>query len=442
MMIIQIIYDKSPIFIQHLMCSIKGFLIKRKRFNKNFKKYLNLYESNLIDKELELRCFLHDIKDVPYYKTLFLENNFDINAVDIYKEIKKLPILTKNEVKKHLDDIINKSYKGEVYTINTSGTTGGGLIFPCSRDMENRRFAVCWRFRRKYGIQLDMWCAWFGGRTIISPKNTKPPYWRINYPGKQCMFSSYHLNIKTVDFYYNQIKCKEYKWLHGYPSQISLLSSLILEKGLQPLLSVKYITFSSENLLNNQIQVISRAFPNALLRQHYGLTEGVAKISQSLEGDWIVEEDFAYVEFIPIEEDATKCKIVGTGFSNRAFPLVRYDTGDIVEVEYLSNNSIKIISIDGRKEDFITLPNGVKLGRLDHIFKDMLNIIEAQIHQISLYEVEFKIVKASAYTNKDEEKLLNEIKSRLGDEISITLVYVDKIPRTKSGKLRLVISDI
>ena len=69
---------------------------------------------------------------------------------------------------------------------------------------------------------------------------------------------------------------------------------------------------------------------------------------------------------------------------NPAFPLFRYETGDIAELinkdcPYLLWSTIQ--SIDGRKEDCILLPNGFHISRLDHVFKDSCNVIEAQIVQ-------------------------------------------------------------
>jgi phenylacetate-CoA ligase len=136
------------------------------------------------------------------------------------------------------------------------------------------------------------------------------------------------------------------------------------------------------------------------------------------------------------------CRIVGTGFANEAFPLIRYDTGDIAEIETAPDGNIKIIAIDGRKEDFLTLPSGVKLGRLDHIFKSLTAIKEAQIHQKDLNTITFNIVKCSDYSLSDEKKLLQEIRQRIDGSVSVSINYVDAIERTKSGKLRFVISDI
>ena len=234
------------------------------------------------------------------------------------------------------------------------------------------------RYRRALEIQLDTWCGWFGGSIIISPVRQKAPFWRINRPGKQVMYSSYHLNDKTVKLYYDDIKKRNLSWLHGYPSSISFLSSLIIEQRLEPIKSVHWITTGAENLMENHINRIHRAFPNAMVRTHYGLSEGVANFSQDKSGKWVIDDDFAYVEFIPVNDDnPSLCRIVGTGFSNLAFPLVRYDTGDLVKI-INDNGNVEIEEIYGRQDDFVELPNGVKLGRLGYIFKVTNNVMEAQ----------------------------------------------------------------
>ena len=443
MSIIELLYNQSPVTIQNIFCSLKGYLISKRRYNKNFFIQLKKFENKEYDKQFLLKEFFEKINHITYYKKLFSDYYFDKDSNDIYTEIKKLPILTKNKVKEDIKLFINPNYSGKVLKAKTSGTTGSGLVFPYSQEMENKQWAIWWRYRRWHGIDLKMWCGWFGGRTIIPISCQNPPYWRINNPCKQIMFSAYHLNNDTVIYYYNEILKRELRWLHGYPSQLSLLAFAIKEKCLSPLLCVSFITFGSENLLKNQKEVIHNIFPNAILRQHYGLSEGVANISEDTNGNFVVDDDFCYVEFIPLSrEKPNLCRIIGTGFSNLAFPLVRYDTGDIAEIEYTLDGKFNIISLDGRKEDFITLPSGVKLGRLDHIFKSLIAIKEAQIYQKDLYHIDFNIVRGISFNIQDENDLMKEIRKRIDESVSIKINYVEKISKTSSGKLRLVVSDI
>ena len=53
------------------------------------------------------------------------------------------------------------------------------------------------------------------------------------------------------------------------------------------------------------------------------------------------------------------------------------------------------------------------------------------------------IVKGSGYDKYDEEKkLVNEARKRLGDNIDIKFNYVENLQRSKTGKLRFVISNL
>jgi phenylacetate-CoA ligase len=260
---------------------------------------------------------------------------------------------------------------------------------------------------------------------------------------KQVMFSVHHLNEATVPLYFNLIKKRKLTWLHGYPSQLSLLAHLIKNRELGDLPDVKIITVGAENMLETQRTIIEEVF-RAPIKQHYGLAEGVANISEQCDGSLIADQDFAFVEFIPVDvNNPSLCRIIGTNYNNIAFPLIRYDTGDIALIDWLRDGTPKIISIDGRQEDYITLPNGVKLGRLDHIFKDMTEVQEAQIFQPDIHHIVLRIVKGSEYDKSNQHELvMNETQKRLGKEIKIEIEYFDRIPRTKSGKLKFVISQV
>jgi hypothetical protein len=70
----------------------------------------------------------------------------------------------------------------------------------------------------------------------------------------------------------------------------------------------------------------------------------------------------------------------------------------------------------------------------------MINVKEAQIKQFKNQGVTFYVVKNDNYKNYDEIILQKEIESRLN--IDYKIEYLDKIKRTKSGKLKFVISEI
>lgn len=440
---LEFIYNVSPYWLQNLMCSAKGYLIKRRRFNKQFLVELDHFEKEYYDPRQQLVLALQNSKKVEFYREYLTDDFYrDLSVDNADEKIKALPIINKAIIKVHQKELVNPLVNEKVRLGHTSGTTGSGLIFPYTLEIENKQWAVWWRYRRALGIQLDTWCGWLGGRTIIPVSNTKAPFWRINKPCKQVMYSSHHLSASTVQFYYDDIKKRNLSWLHGYPSSAAFLSSLIVEKGLPPIESVKWITTGAENLLEHQIKMMHQAFPNAMVRTHYGLSESVANFSQDISGKWKIDYDFAYPEFVPVDEAKPSiCRIVGTNFYNKAFPLIRYDTGDLAKVNWVDGKP-EIVEIYGRQEDYIELPNGVKLGRLDHVFKDCVNIREAQIHQIRQDLIELRVVKDQNYSQKDEDLLIKEASSRFGKEVELKISYCERIERTKAGKVRFVVSEL
>ena len=124
-----------------------------------------------------------------------------------------------------------------------------------------------------------MWCGIFAGRTIVSPNQKKPPYWRINFPGKQILFSSYHISEKNIMQYLLEIKRSNIKWLHGYPSSLSLIADYILKNNLENMLDISIVTTGAENFFAYQRLKIEKAF-RCKVRDYYGQAEGVAIFSQ------------------------------------------------------------------------------------------------------------------------------------------------------------------
>lgn len=436
-MSIKKLFYKLPYSFQLIIYNIYAFFLKKRRYNKQFfKLYNNFIISNRSQLNINLlREFLINAKNTKFWGYRFLKYSININSDDLLAEISKLPILTKDEVKENYLDIVNTNFLKNSTRNSTSGTTGSGMSFPQSNFMENAQWAVWWRFRSEHGINFTEWMAWFGGRTLLNIKRNKPPYWFKIYPTRQLMFSIYHLNNDTIISYLKQISENNIKWVHGYPSTINYIADLIIKNDLYHLVeNISIISLGGEMLHDFQKNNILSAF-KARIIQHYGLSEGVSNISLDLNNKFIVDQDFAYTEFIHKNDNIFK--IIGTNYHNNAFPLIRYDTKD--EIEILNNSITRIV---GRSEDYITLNNGTKVGRLDHIFKELVNINSAQLYQNNNGFLTVFVVKGVNYSSKDESKLMDELNFKFSNLVNFRIKYVNQINKTKSGKFKFVISEI
>ncbi len=71
MLSLQKIYDYSPVFFQNIMCSVKGWGIQRRRYGKEFFRYLSDYENHRVSPDESLNTFLKSIQYVPAYKPVY-----------------------------------------------------------------------------------------------------------------------------------------------------------------------------------------------------------------------------------------------------------------------------------------------------------------------------------------------------------------------------------
>lgn len=448
------IYLRLPVFLQNIALSVEGFRINQTRYGTGFHEALRAAEDRLSwdnDQILRLRderlrSFLKHCADtVPYYKRLFAEYKVPIHSVTTLEDMKMIPLLTKAIVQEYGQHFLSDAIPYNQLIIgHTSGTTGGGLRFATTLQSTQEQWAIWWRYRRLHGIELGTMCGYFGGRSVVPVRQTKPPFWRYNNAARQILFSAYHMSPLTLTAYVDELNRRQPSWLHGYPSLISLIAAHMIEHELNLDYVPKWITTGAENLMPQQINLIVQAFGVRPI-QHYGAAEAAANFFECKNGKLHINEDFAAVEFIP-NEMGEGFRIVGTNFTNLATPLLRYDIGDLADFEDGTCDCGlpgRIINqVDGRKEDYILLSNGVRLGRMDHIFKDMTSVKEAQLYQDRPGSITVRIVKNVSYTDNDERCLISEFRKRVGNKADFKVEYLDQITRSSTGKLRFVVSDI
>lgn len=440
-MSLEAVYRRAPPWLKNVALSAYGVAIERQRYGSEFGKLLT---------EAEALTFASPGELMAYRETQWaLRMRAAVAQVSAYggrelslEAISELPILTKAEVREHLARYTRAMPARDLVRAHTSGTTGAGLQFFTTQYAHQRQWAWWWRYRRWHGIKRGEWCAVFGGRTVVSPDRKDPPFWQTNYSGRAVMFSQYHFTPERARLYLEEIHRRGIRWIHGYPSFVSLLSRAGIDAGLAGNVPVRWVTLGAENVLEPQRAAIEKMFGVAP-RQHYGMAEGVANISECPRGSLHVDEDYSLVEFLPVPGAANSYRIVGTSLDNAAFPLVRYDVGDVARLSAepcpCGRAGRVICSIDGRQEDYVTLSDGSVLGRMDHLFKDAVNVVEAQIVQFTPGAAVFRIVRAPAYRTADEEALRREVRKRTASRLLVDFEYVPHIPRTASGKMRFVV---
>lgn len=445
-------YHRLPVWLQNVALSGLGYHIKFQRYNRVFFDALRGMQARDMWAADRLRDYLdetvqsfvqHAATTVPYYRALFKREGIGPSDVSSVADLARLPVLRKQQVQDRVEDFISEAVpKSQLIRAETSGSTGAGLPVYVTMQALRLQWAVWWRHRLRHGIAFGTPCVVFRGMPLFPSNQSAPPYCRYNHAERQVYVNGNQIHAASMPHILADFNRRRIPWFHGYPSAITALALLMLEHDLRLDYPLRWISLSSEQVLDHQVAAIEQAFGVTPIH-HYGMVEAIGNISQDPDGASYVDEDFGALELAP-DEKSGLCSIIGTNLTNPAFPLIRYQMDDLVQFDGARDwRGRRIVDhVHGRRDDYILLSNGARIGRLDFLFMGNTNVREAQVVQHAPGEIVIRIVRGAAYSEADETGIRAIARRRLGREFRVRFEYVSAIERGRSGKMRHVLSHL
>ena len=258
------------------------------------------------------------------------------------------------------------------------------------------------------------------------------------------------MSRKNLHFYLQKIKRFEPKILDGYPSTLFVLAKYL--KNIGEKFPLHAVISSSETLYDFQREIIEESFQCKMF-DYYALAERVVFATEcEKHGGHHLSSEYGITEILDYDNqpvpDGTEGKMVGTSLHNFGMPMIRYVTDDMTAIKQekcACGRALPLMEdVTTKVEDMLTLRDGrlISSSTLTHPFKPMYSVEESQIIQEDYDHIRIKIVPNEKYQNTDDQHLIKEFQARLGSDVKIEIKIVDKVPRTKSGKFRWVISKV
>jgi phenylacetate-CoA ligase len=456
---IRVVYERLPVVLQELVVAAAGWRSYRNRFGPAFHRILGELEASdgfdaarvRADQEQRLQSIVRfAAATVPYYRTLFRREGIDPASIRTVDDLARIPPLDKETVHVEGQAMWSEAIPArELILGSSSGTTGTPLTLAYTRDAFAWEYAVNWRQRGWHGLRLGDRFAAFGGQLVVPLPQSKPPFWRFDRLRHRMLFSLYHMSEEHLAHYAAELARAGYTFWQGYPSSLSLVAAWMLDHGVELGGAAPRAVFtSSESLLEFQRDQIARA-AGAPVGDRYGHSEFAVSAVTCPAGSYHVDTEFCVVEIDPHEDtpDWVRGEILATGFSNRAMPLLRYRTGDVATLRKKGScpcgRARPILErIDGRLEDYVSTPDGRRIGRMDHVFKEAIEVKEAQLFQPSVDRLVVRLVPRSRFDGTARAALERALRDRLGDKIALDFEIAAAIPRLPNGKFRAVVSEV
>jgi phenylacetate-CoA ligase len=445
------LYERSPVWLQNLAIGTYGLRLRATRYGGEFQRILaELQASDRLDRPaleaLQRQLLQSTVRDaianIPYYRESFGGTIAALDGIQVADLPGLFPVLRKERLRRSPAEFIRAGQEPSV-TIQTSGSTGSPLQVTATRGAVRRNYAFFARFLGWHGVTPFDESATFAGRIFARPGSSQPS-WRRNWAMNDTLFSSYDLSEQKIPSYVRELERRAPRFIDSYPSSVFRIASYLDKTRVQHGIRPQVIVTSSETLLAQQREVISRVF-GCPVRDQYGSAEMVGFIAECERGGYHAASEYGVVELL---DQAGKPVAPGelgqvclTGFVNPAMPLIRYAIGDMARMSKASCDcgraSPLLLSIEGRVDDVIVTPSGRHVGRLDPAFKGVSGVRESQILQTALDRVVVKVVSDDPQL-VDPRVLIANLAERLGSDVQVSVEFVPAIDKEANGKLRSV----
>ena len=429
------------------MASTKGAYLKNIRYDSTTPQRIEKYieRENWNKKQWQewvdskLNETLHNAREyVPFYQKYWSE------CEKSYEELKNWPIITKQKINEFPDLFIDARFKkSQLYHDHTSGTTGTPLDIYLDYDSVKEQYALFEaRVKQKYSIELDEPWAIIGAQRVTDVNRKTPPFWVYNYASCQLYLSSLHIAKWSVTDYVNALVKYQPKYLIGYTNSIFELAREMLDENLK--FPLKAIITNGEPVNSIQKNIIESVFHCPVI-ETYGQAELVSFANTFPNGKMYLSPEMGSIEFGQKQkiDGINFAKLISTGLLNKAMPLIRYDTNDLVQdtIKHINGYLPEIGKVLGRNDDVLTLSDGRKIVQIDGIFTSDLKIRYGQIIQEDFDSFTINIVLENNWNDYYKSKLIYVLKERLG-EVKININIMSSFEKTWAGKFRVITSRI
>lgn len=406
---------------------------------------------------------------VPLYNEKYKASGIHPNDIKGISDIEKLPFITKNDLRENFPDrIIPKDFdKNYGQCVSTSGSTGKPVFIYLDRYASILSLLAFARELKAYGGN------WKKSKAVLVIDTGPGSIEHSIFANSAVPFLEKFMKLDNIKYIHigekpekiiQEINEFNPEYIGTDPNmfrQLAYLKKIGQGENIQPV-----TIFSGGAMLDDYTRnYVENAF-NTKLFDTYGTSEGGPLAFQCVNGNYHVNSDFVYLEFLDDKNRSvsynTPGHVIITKLYGGGTPIIRYTGIDdiVTPIEPGCNCGAitqMIKQIEGRYTDLIILPNGKTLSPLtltgipSKIMEDFnsYKIKQFQIIQHEIDQIEILIVIDEKQRNigVKVKDLLKEIEKRaskkIGNEINITVTEADHIQKdVRSDYVKVVISKI
>ena len=352
------------------------------------------------------------------------------------------PVMNKTLLNANYSNILSPEFAGKkTHAMHTSGSTGIPFTVIQNLDKRFRHIADLKYFGALAGYRdHDPMCYLRAKPTATQKEQRRQNIWQMDI----C-----NLSEENLIRYYHDMVQKGCVALMAYPS--TLMTAVTLwEKRFRNESNIRTIISTSEAMTDEIRRKLKGFFgENCGIYARYSNTEnGILGQENGEEAIFVLNWASYFFELLQFDKDEPVAdgelgRVIVTDYFNKAFPMIRYDTGDVARMVRPEKGLPYLTDLFGRRMDLIydTKHEVVSPFLLCRTMRLSKGVEQWQFIQDGekSYRLRITVTQDKKPTCKTELRSFQHV---LGLDAKITLEYVDDIPVMSSLKRKLIVSKI
>lgn len=374
---------------------------------------------------------LKDIKQHAITQTGFYKS---------YKITDDFPVVNKSILDSKREEFTAKGgFQSPIHISSTSGSTG--TPFSIIQDYRKRKRTIA---------DLKVF-----GELCDYPSHERMIFFRVlnsklrrtaEQEEKENIYyiDSADLSNKHLEEMKKIILLKNPRIIFSYSSTLVELAKYIEKTGDYNKFTMKSVLTGGEGLSSENRELLERVFGCTVYRRYSDMEMGILGQDRGSGSEYFLNWGSYYFECLKINSDEPAAngevgRIVVTDLFNYAFPMIRYDTGDLgIMDDSMEGEWPRLTEIYGRIRDCVYTVDG-KLISPAKISVMMWGAKGIKQWQFIQEEQKYYKLKLNCDEAININSYIKKFKDLLGQSAKIDIEFVDEIPVTSSNKRRAVV---
>jgi phenylacetate-CoA ligase len=423
-----------------------GFYPEYRRLKHNEHRPLAVLEA---EQRAALRRMLRYAYDnVPYYRHLFDRLKFDPGRFRNLDELQQLPIMDKETVKRHFDELVPVGIAHIPHIEDsTGGSTGTPMKFLVSRRDRVMGGALLYRGWGYAGYELGDRMVFLAGTSLGMSTKKQLVKSVHEFSRNVRKLSTLNVGDKEMREYAAIIGSFRPRFVRGYASSVYAFACWARDNDVR--ISQPHAVFTTSEKLYPKMRDTIRDVFGCDVFDGYGLFDGgLTAFECPGHTGMHVDTERAVMEVVDDQgrqKDAGSGHILATSLSNRAMPLIRYDTNDLghlIDDECPCGRPYRLLKeICGRSGDILYTPEGKAVHSLlfAYIFDELPWVREYQVVQERVDRITVRLIPDAGFDERKLDVVRAQIR-RQSEAWGVDFAIVDRIEKTRGGKYRYIIN--